>query len=96
MECNAKKCFSIRFGKCHTENSLYTIKDSALQSVSQIKDLGVIFDPKMSYKEHIKYMELKVRKKIYFIKRFSNKFSKAATFRTLYMHRQFGIQRKNI
>lgn len=85
LRCNAKKCFVIRFGRSNTVPlSDYSINSNLLERVNNIRDLGVIFDSKMSFKYHIEYLDMKIRKKIYFIKRFSFKFKSISTFRTLY------------
>lgn len=85
MECNAKKCSTIRFGRNHMIPSVdYYINNSSLVRVEHVKDLGVIFDAKMSFKYHIEHLDIKMRKKFYFIKRFSFNFKSMLTFRTLY------------
>ena len=43
---------------------LYSIQGQAVKLVNSIKDSGFIFDFKLSFKEHIEYLELKVKKKI--------------------------------
>lgn len=85
LQCNAKKCFVIRFGKNNTSPFIdYSIEGNFLERVNHIRDLGVIFDSKMSFKSHVEYLDIKVRKQIFFIKRFSFKFKCISTFRTLY------------
>lgn len=84
FECNPKKCHSLSFGRHRVNGNLYSLNDVPLDSVDYTKDLGVIFDSKMTFKNHIEYLDIKVRKKIYFIKRFSVKFNSVNTFRSLY------------
>ena len=59
LERNTKKYFSIRFGRSHRPNALCSIKGQALELVYHIKDLSIIFNSKLSFKEHIEYLEIK-------------------------------------
>ena len=74
-----------------TINHLHNPKGQALELVNHIKDFGVIFDSKLSFKEQIEYLELKVKKKIYFVKRFSRKFSGIVKFRILYFFYMYSV-----
>ena len=54
---NVKKCKYMQIGNKPSEN-VYYIKDhqnkiSEIQEVSQEKDLGVLFDPKLSFNSHV-------------------------------------------
>lgn len=84
LQCNIKKCFMIRFGKSQQPIYDYFLGGNLLERVDHIRDLGVILDSKLSYKFHIEYLNINVRKKIYFIKRFSFKFKSISTFRSIY------------
>lgn len=84
LECNTKKCFSIRFGKSHIPALDYSINNVNIVNVSHIRDLGIIFDEKLSFNNHIDYIKTTVIKRINFIKRFTKHFNKIESFRTLY------------
>lgn len=84
LRCNPSKCSVIRFGRSSLPFIDYMMEGKVLQRVDHVRDLGVIFDSKMSFKQHIDYLDVKVRKIIFFIKRFSGKFKSVSTFRSLY------------
>ena len=84
FECNIKKCFIITFGKNYEDDYKYTLNNSELERVYIIKDLGVYFDSKLTFQQHIEYVSSKATKQVNFIKRFSGDFKEPNTFRTLY------------
>lgn len=84
LQCNIKKCFTIRFGKSRQPIYDYFLEGNLLERVDHIRDLGVILDSKLSFKFHIDYLDINVRKNIYFVKRFSFKFKSIHTFRSIY------------
>ena len=54
MSLNVSKCLVVTYSSCLTQiKHNYLISGSSLQRSSQFKDLGVIFDSKLSFKPHI-------------------------------------------
>lgn len=80
---NFKKCFCIQTGKPLILGN-FKLSDHILEFVTTIKDLGVIFDSKLTFQRHIEYTKSKATKSLNFIKRFSSDFNKPEVFRKLY------------
>lgn len=60
MVLNASKCFHIKFTrKRNFTNAVYYINGSPLDEVSSIRDLGVIVDQKLDFREHIDHIAKK-------------------------------------
>ena len=83
---NLSKCVVMTFSKNRTHDASrdYFVKSTKLNRVENVKDLGVIFDSKLSFNCHIDYIVSNTTVKLNFIKRFSRYFSDPETFRTLY------------
>lgn len=84
LELNINKCKFIRFGKSSLPVYDYNINGICLERVNHVRDLGIIFDSKLTFKNHIETICIKANKKLYFIKRFSYKFKNLRTFRQIY------------
>ena len=52
LKLNVSKCLSIRFGLVDRPSWDYNIAGTPLQKVTSTKDLGVVFDSKLSFSEH--------------------------------------------
>lgn len=82
--CNPNKFFVITFGKDSLDKFIYKFNDVDLKQVDVIKDLGVYFDSKIKFQYHIDYVVSMATRQVNFIKRFSRKFERIETFRTLF------------
>lgn len=71
-----------RFGNVNNFN--YSINDSIIERVDQIKDLGVILDEKLNFKAHIESMIAKARSRLAWIKRFANEFNDPYTIKIIF------------
>lgn len=85
MVLNASKCSSISFTRKHTTiNYDYCISDQTLIRVTSVKDLGVIIDSKMTFRDHISYIVSKASKSLGFIFRAGKYFSDIYCLKSLY------------
>lgn len=83
---NLNKCHQMTFSRNSnliTHN--YTMQDHNLHTCLEVKDLGVIFDSKMTFNKHISYISKKANKMLGFILRTSYPFRDYNTLRTLFM-----------
>lgn len=75
MSLNVSKCSVISFGR---KRSLlhhdYTLTGITLKRESTIKDLGILIDSKLSFKDHVAYVVSKASSQLGFIFRFAKKF----------------------
>lgn len=62
----------------------YNINGTTLNRVQTIRDLGVIFDSKLTFEQHINIITTKAYRMLGFISRSLNKFSQLHTYKTLY------------
>ena len=62
----------------------YLLDASPLDRVFEIKDLGIILDPKLKFDSHISFMVNKAINVLGFIKRWSKEFNEPYTTKTLY------------
>ena len=60
-------------GSAIQTNIPIVMKDELLDKVEEIKYLGIMMDNKLNFKYHLKYVEKKVIKKVYFLNRMRNK-----------------------
>ncbi|CRK86161.1 CLUMA_CG000141, isoform A [Clunio marinus] len=83
---NAKKCIVTSFSR--KQSSLicaqYHIEGEELERKISTRDLGVIYDHKLNFNDHISYISGKARKMLGFIIRNGKYFKDANTFITLY------------
>lgn len=83
---NASKCNVMTFTrKTSPLTFAYKLGDSILCRPSYVKDLGVIFDPKLSFTKHIETVASSAFKCLGFIIRNSNGFVNVSTLRLLYI-----------
>lgn len=75
LRLNEKKTKFIIFHKCHSPlNYEYMINSVQIERVVVIKDLGVLLDEKLNFKNHINYIISKAKSTLAWIKRFSYEF----------------------
>lgn len=85
MELNASKCHSISF--CKTRSGLeqpYVIENNILTNVSEIRDLGLIMDSKLTFIPHIQNTITKSLQLLGFIKRITSEFTNTNAIKQLY------------
>lgn len=82
---NCDKCHVITFSRNkNIFNFNYSINNTVLSRVTEIKDLGVIFDSKLTFEPHINYICAKALKMLGFIIRTTKDFRSAYTVKVLY------------
>lgn len=87
LKLNISKCFSISFSRRNDIRILhydYRINNSVIQQAHTIKDLGVLFDEKLSFSPHVNSIITRAFKALGFITRSLQKFSKIETYKRLY------------
>ena len=85
LDLNVSKCYICSFTR-KPQPSLYNYKlqNSTLSRVSSIKDLGVTFDSKLLFNEHIDNIVKRASKALGFVIRMSAEFEMVKTFKILY------------
>lgn len=81
------KCNVISFSRRSDTNAIafiYKIGNTALNRTDRVKDLGVIFDDKLSFQYHITFIVNKTYRMLGFSSRSSSKFKKINTYRRLH------------
>jgi hypothetical protein len=63
----------------------YVIGDSDLECIDVINDLGVLFDSRMTFVNHIESIVSKSARMLGFIKRISREFNDPYSYKTLYV-----------
>lgn len=85
MVLNASKCSVIPFGR---KRSMYlheyTLSGAAVKRENAVKDLGVILDSKLTYKEHVSYIVSKASSQLGFLFRFGKHFQDIYCLKALY------------
>ena len=85
MIISVKKCAVISFTrKKHPLHWRYTIEDEEIERVSTFKDLGVLLDTQLSFREHYSYIVAKSNRNLGFIFRISKEFTDPYCLRALY------------
>lgn len=85
MMLNINKCHTMRFYRNRVPIIFnYQINSRALDEVQEIKDLGVLLDPTLSFQPHISAITNKALKLLGFVKRTTSDFSNIETLRILY------------
>lgn len=85
LDINLNKCKHIRFTRKTRPTGLYFIGDYKLEVVNVFLDLGILFDTKLSFTEHINMCTNKARGVFGFIKRWSKEFSDSSITKQLYI-----------
>ena len=84
MKLNTDKCYCVNFNRLYSSVDFdYTLNNIPLKLVTDIKDLGILFDTKLSFTNHISTITNKARKMLGFIFRIGKHFS-AQTLKILY------------
>ena len=53
LKLNVNKCKSVSYGRCIEYTSEYTVSGIVIDKVDKIKDLGIVFDYRLKFDEHI-------------------------------------------
>ena len=81
MKLNVNKCGIMHIGKNNINASL-TLNDSALTTLTSVKDLGIIYDQSLSVADHVKTITAKANRSAGFIHRnFTSTKSKVSLYR---------------
>ncbi|XP_045453474.1 uncharacterized protein LOC123662715 [Melitaea cinxia] len=85
MILNASKCAHIKFTrKKNIVHSKYFIQNQQLEEVSVIRDLGIILDSRLTFKDHIDYIASKAWKLLGFIRRNTADFKRTDCITRIY------------
>lgn len=85
MKLNVRKCSHIRFSRKKQSSAVsYNIKGVLLESVNEVRDLGVIMDDKVNFRSHINGIVTKSARLLGFLKRSTKGFKLARTKIVLY------------
>ena len=86
LSLNVRKCFVVSFTRKTTGFIYhpYEINGSLVQRKESIKDLGVIYDSKITFNDHVDSICSKARKMLGFVMRVGKNFRDPYTFTTLY------------
>lgn len=85
LQFNIEKCFQISFYRTYSVIiNKYSIISSFLNSVDEILDLGVVFDLKLTFVNHINYILPKAYSLMAFVRRNCNEFQDPYTRKVLY------------
>lgn len=83
---NTSKCCTISYTHCRNPVVYnYSIGDVILNRVVEVKDLGVVFDAKLLFVNHIDFITSKAYSMLGFIRRNSNDFRDPLTLKSLYV-----------
>jgi hypothetical protein len=86
LQLNANKCQVMRFYRIKQPFIYgYELNDTPLKSVDEVRDLGVIFDRKLSFVPHIDNISGRALRLLGFILRICRPFTNITTLRTLYV-----------
>lgn len=86
LSLNITKCQSLSVYRILTPVIYqYKISEISLSSVTEVKDLGVIFDTKLSFSLHIDYVVAKASSMLGFVKRSCAVFSSPYALKSVYM-----------
>lgn len=82
---NVNKCKTMNFNRKRTTDSYeFYLNDSLVNSVDSFTDLGVLFNTKLSFNDHVDNCVCKALSMLGFIKRFGQDFYDPYTLKTLY------------
>ena len=86
LQLNILKCKIMTFSRMRSNiNFQYSINGEILETVSLMKDLGVLFDSKLKFSDHIDQIITKATRLLGFIRRMTTNFTNPKSFRTLYL-----------
>lgn len=85
MSLNVSKCSVISFSrKRSTFHFDYALADIQLKRESTVKDLGILIDTKLNFKDHVAYIVSKASSQLGFLFRFAKKFKDVYCLKALY------------
>lgn len=85
LELNPDKCSVVTFTRKHCPiNFSYSVKEVNLRRVCNVRDLGVLYDSKLSFNPHMDYIISKAYRALGFVMRSSKEFSNIKTLKILY------------
>lgn len=85
MTLNVGKCAVVSFGRKHSLFHFdYALAGVQLQRESTVKDLGVLIDSKLTFKDHVAYVVSKASSQLGFLFRFAKKFRDVYCLKSLY------------
>lgn len=85
MVLNVTKCSVISFGRKHALHHFgYNLNGVQLQRETTIKDLGILIDSKLTFKDHVAYVVSKASSQLGFLFRFAKKFKDIYCLKALY------------
>ncbi|KAG7297988.1 hypothetical protein JYU34_018748 [Plutella xylostella] len=85
LDLNVSKCYLITFTrKIHPLQFGYSLKNTDLIRVNQVRDLGVVHDEKLLFDHHIDQLISKANKSMGFLIRISRNFTKIKTIKIIY------------
>lgn len=85
MLLNVSKCSVISFGRKHSllvED--YYLNNTKLQRETTVKDLGILLDTKLTFKNHVSYIVCKASSQLGFVLRFAKQFKDIYCLKALY------------
>lgn len=86
MSLNIKKCHIISFTRNRSEIKFnYSLGNTPLDRVGVIRDLGVIFDSKLTFRPHIEDIVNRSRRVLGFITRITKPFKRPESYQLLYL-----------
>lgn len=85
MVLNPGKCQAISFSRKHFPVIYdYRLGDTLVERVSHVKDLGVILDTKLTYKQHLSFIIAKASRQLGLVIRMTRNFTDIYCLKTLY------------
>ena len=82
---NIDKCKVLRYHRSRKPITYdYSLDGHVLESVTKFKDLGVIFDPKLKFVDHVQYISSKANRVLGFVRRMTSDFSNIQTLKTYF------------
>lgn len=86
LQLNLKKCKTMSFNRLKTEvHYTYNLSGASLEKCILFNDLGVIFDPKMTFNHHIDVLASKAQGRLGLIKRWAKEFDDPYVTLSLYV-----------
>ena len=85
LEFNPFKCRLIIFSRTSNFfNFNFQINNVNIERVQNIKDLGIIFDSKLEFNDHIEYISNATKKSLWMIKNLTKNFKKITSYKIVY------------
>lgn len=84
LSLNCSKCKIMTFHRVKPFLASYLLNSSPLERLSTVNDLGVLFDPKLSFNVHISSIVNKATSTLGFVKRWAKEFNDPYLTKTLY------------